>query len=96
MRNMGAGLDQLTRGKIEAKVKYTQFSEKLSEVEGKMTDADKALGRLRDYLKENKKRRDLREDLHPSATQRDGRNDHQRTQETRHRSRCPEKLEGTA
>ena len=54
IHNMDAGLDQLKKGKIEAKLKQTQFSEKATEVEGKIADADKALGRLRDYLKENK------------------------------------------
>lgn len=54
IRNMDAGLDQLKKGKIEAKVKHTQFSDKVSELEAKIANADKALGRLRDYLKENK------------------------------------------
>jgi phage shock protein A len=54
IRNMDAGLDQLKVGKIEAKVKQTQFSNKATELEGKIADADKVLGRLRDYLKENK------------------------------------------
>ena len=54
IQDMSAGLDQLKKGKIEAKVKQTQFSDRVAELEGKIADADKALGRLRDYLKENK------------------------------------------
>ena len=54
IRDMDAGLDQLKKGKIEARVKQTQFSDRVTELEGKIADADKALGRLRDYLKENK------------------------------------------
>ncbi len=54
VREMDAGLDQLKKGKIEARVKQTQFSDRATELTGKIADADKALGRLRDYLKENK------------------------------------------
>ena len=53
-RNMDAGLDQLKEGKIEAKIKQAQFSDRQTELEAKIADADKALGRLRDYLRENK------------------------------------------
>ncbi len=54
IRNMDVGLDQLKRGKIEARVKEAHFAERVAEIQGKIADADKALGRLRDYLKENK------------------------------------------
>ena len=54
IRNMALGLDQLKRGKIEARVKEAQFAERVAEIEGKIADADKALGRLRDCLNENK------------------------------------------
>lgn len=54
VRKLSAGIDHVTRGKIEAKVKLTQLSDKLAEAEGKIANADKALTRLRDYLKQDK------------------------------------------
>ncbi len=54
VRNLTAAMEQYTRGKIEAKVKLKQVSGRLDELEKKVADADKFLGRLRDYLKAGK------------------------------------------
>lgn len=50
VRNTEAGLDRLKKGKIEAKVRLTQTSDRLSELGAKTERADQALIRLRDLL----------------------------------------------
>lgn len=54
IRNMDVGLDQLKHGKIEARVKEAHFSERVTEIEENIANADKALARLRDCLKQNR------------------------------------------
>jgi chromosome segregation ATPase len=54
MASIGEGVDKLKKGKIEAKVRASKISEQLSEIEGKIADADKALGRLKGYLQDGK------------------------------------------
>lgn len=54
VRNHEAGIDTIKRGKIEAKVRLAQITEKLSDLQGQIGQADKALGRLRDHLKAGK------------------------------------------
>ena len=51
VRQMEAGLDEIKRGKLEAKVRCAQYAERLADVEGKVASADKTLVRLRDHLK---------------------------------------------
>ena len=51
IQNMDAGLDKLKKGKIEAKVRLSQTTEKLSDLQAKTAKADQVLIRLRDHLK---------------------------------------------
>lgn len=51
IRNMDKGLDTLKKGKIEAKVRLSQTTEKLSDIESKTSKADQVLIRLREHLK---------------------------------------------
>jgi len=54
VQGMEDGIDKLKMGKIESKMRLTQVTESFSAIEGKIAQADKALGRLRDHLKDGK------------------------------------------
>jgi chromosome segregation ATPase len=54
MKTLGDGIDKLKKGKIEAKVRVAKVGEQVIDLDQKIAEADKALGRLRDYLKEEK------------------------------------------
>ncbi len=54
VQGMEVGIDKIKMGKIESKMRLTQVSESLSAIEDKIAQADKALGRLRDHLKDGK------------------------------------------
>ena len=76
VRNLTAAMEQYTRGKIKAKVKLKQVSGRLDELEKKVADADKFLGRLRDYLKAGKNVEISGKTYTPGATEGDGRGCH--------------------
>jgi predicted RNA-binding protein with EMAP domain len=54
VQRLGDGIDKLKKGKIEARVRANSAGEQIAAVEQKIGEADKALGRLRDHLKEEK------------------------------------------
>jgi hypothetical protein len=54
VRKMESGLDVLKKAKIDAKVRLVKVNESVSELEERSSQADKALGRLRDLLKDEK------------------------------------------
>lgn len=54
VRNLTAGLDKITKGKIEAKIRLTKLTDKSTELEEKLLQVDKALERLRNHLKDEK------------------------------------------
>jgi hypothetical protein len=54
VQGMEAGIDKIKMGKIESKMRLTQVTDSLTAVKAKIAKADKALGRLRDGLKEGK------------------------------------------
>jgi phage shock protein A len=51
---LGEGIDKLKKGKIDARVRANSAGEQISGIEQKIAEADKALVRLRDHLKEDK------------------------------------------
>ncbi len=54
MREFSDGIDRLKKGKIEAKVRVANMDEQITALDQRIGDADKTLGRLRDYLKDGK------------------------------------------
>ena len=54
IKNLDGGIDKLKKGKIEARVRVVKVGDQVTELDQKIAEADKALGRLRDYLKEEK------------------------------------------
>jgi len=53
VHKMDEALDTLRKGKIDAKVRLAKTDERIAELEQKLTLADSALGRLRDYLQQD-------------------------------------------
>jgi chromosome segregation ATPase len=51
---LGEGIDQLKKGKIDARVRANNAGEQIAELEQRISEADNALSRLRDHLKEEK------------------------------------------
>jgi peptidoglycan hydrolase CwlO-like protein len=54
IRDFGEGIDRLKKGKIDARVRVANVDEQITAIDQKIADADKTLGRLRDYLKDGK------------------------------------------
>jgi chromosome segregation ATPase len=54
VQGMEAGIDKIKMGRIESRMRLTQVTDNLTVVNAKIAQADKALGRLRDGLKEGK------------------------------------------
>ncbi len=63
-QKIAAGIDQLTKEKIEAKVKFTQISDKLTELQEKIAEADKAIARLRTTSRRTRMSRSLARPSH--------------------------------
>jgi chromosome segregation ATPase len=54
VQGMEAGIDKIKMGKIESRMRLTQVTDNLTAVKAKIGQADKALGRLREGLKNEK------------------------------------------
>ena len=50
MKDFAAGIESLKKGRIEAKVCAANLDEQIAAIDQKIAEADKTLGRLRDYL----------------------------------------------
>lgn len=54
VQRLSEGIDKLKKGKIDARVRTNSVNEQIAGLEQKINEADKALSRLRDFLKDDK------------------------------------------